>query len=280
MLIKHIFVAAVHFEPYNSQDVFTWPAKAKSAKTEVFLPDHAPPQSFITSAGAREQHSLSFLGEPAPSRRLANPQPRPLAVGVLMSSDGGDSWRLGGVIEDSKHWVIQPALCRVGARKLLALMRTDGGWVFCSRSTDGGTTWSRSAATSIPNPNAKIAALQWGTEVKAPGGWGGRRGAEAMQWTRVQSFLVRLLLSPFPPPCQQDKILLVHHTTQKKSSSLALSLSDDQGYSFSKLVEMESAEGAAEPSSVLWAANTVKVVYAVAGTLRLATLNLSQSAAA
>ncbi|HOW84541.1 MAG TPA: exo-alpha-sialidase [Candidatus Aminicenantes bacterium] len=74
--------------------------------------------------------------------------------------DGGRSWtatlplNVGG-----KPGLIQPALLRTAAGGLVALMRSDAGRIYESRSRDGGATWSAPEPTVFPNPNAGIDAV-------------------------------------------------------------------------------------------------------------------------
>jgi predicted neuraminidase len=75
------------------------------------------------------------------------------------STDGGKTWTLIGPINDGKRFgVIQPTILRHGKR-LQALFRSRQRKIVESWSGDGGKTWSKLKATSLPNPNSGIDAV-------------------------------------------------------------------------------------------------------------------------
>ncbi len=74
--------------------------------------------------------------------------------------DGGKTWTATPPLgEGAKPGLIQPALLRTAGGGLVALMRSDAGRIYESRSGDGGATWSTPAPTVFPNPNAGIDAV-------------------------------------------------------------------------------------------------------------------------
>jgi predicted neuraminidase/cyclophilin family peptidyl-prolyl cis-trans isomerase len=74
--------------------------------------------------------------------------------------DRGRTWERTPAINDGKSvGLIQPALLKIGDGVLEALMRSNAGRIYASRSTDAGLTWTDSEPTVFPNPNAGIDAL-------------------------------------------------------------------------------------------------------------------------
>ena len=74
--------------------------------------------------------------------------------------DKGATWARTPPINDGKAvGLIQPALMRRIEGTLIALMRSDAGRIYESRSTDGGATWSPPEPTAFPNPNSGIDAV-------------------------------------------------------------------------------------------------------------------------
>lgn len=76
------------------------------------------------------------------------------------SKDRGSTWVRTAPLNDGKAvGLIQPALLRTGRRGIIAMMRSDAGWIYESSSADGGTTWTAPAPTVFPNPNAGLDAV-------------------------------------------------------------------------------------------------------------------------
>jgi predicted neuraminidase len=74
--------------------------------------------------------------------------------------DNGVTWAATAPINEGRSpRLIQPALLRSGTEGLIALMRSDAGFIYESRSTDGGTTWTPPAVTALPNPNSGLDAV-------------------------------------------------------------------------------------------------------------------------
>jgi predicted neuraminidase/cyclophilin family peptidyl-prolyl cis-trans isomerase len=79
------------------------------------------------------------------------------------TSDKGATWtRTAAINEGPKPGLIQPALLRDGELGVIALMRSDAGRIYESRSADGGATWTAPAPTVFPNPNSGLDAVTLG----------------------------------------------------------------------------------------------------------------------
>ena len=76
------------------------------------------------------------------------------------TKDRGATWARTAPINDGKAvGLIQPALVRTGRRSVIAMMRSNAGRVFASRSEDAGATWTSPEPTVFPNPNSGIDAV-------------------------------------------------------------------------------------------------------------------------
>jgi len=76
------------------------------------------------------------------------------------TGDGGRTWARTPAINDGRApGLIQPALLRDGPDGIIALMRSNAGRIYESRSPDRGATWSPPAPTALPNPNSGIDAV-------------------------------------------------------------------------------------------------------------------------
>lgn len=123
----------------------------------------------VTSSGA---WVLPFWRELGPCRSTAQAEP---TAGVLVSKDGGASWKPHGHISHASTWLIEQTVVETrehgsGLRRptLVMLCRTAANHVFKATSKDDGKSWSTAEPiVNLPNPNAKIAAL---------GGLGGGEG--------------------------------------------------------------------------------------------------------
>ena len=81
-------------------------------------------------------------------------------VHMERSDDLGKTWKLIGSLNDGRRFgAIQPTILTYGKDKLQILCRSRQSRIVESRSTDGGRTWSKLAATSLPNPNAGVDAV-------------------------------------------------------------------------------------------------------------------------
>ncbi len=77
-----------------------------------------------------------------------------------LTRDGGKTWEVIGPIHDGKEFgAIQPSILTHADGKLQVLCRSRQSAIAQSWSADGGRTWSKMTATSLPNPNAGIDAV-------------------------------------------------------------------------------------------------------------------------
>ena len=71
------------------------------------------------------------------------------------TSDFGQTWKRIGPINDGKEFnAIQPSILTYADGRLQILCRSREGRITQSWSKDGGNTWSKMTATSLPNPNS------------------------------------------------------------------------------------------------------------------------------
>jgi predicted neuraminidase len=84
------------------------------------------------------------------------------ATGVIISDDHGKTFRLRGYLTGGKHGLLmEPRVVELGNGDVVMLIRSQrDGWLWESRSTDGGETWSKAVQSNIPNPAAKILLLR------------------------------------------------------------------------------------------------------------------------
>jgi predicted neuraminidase len=77
------------------------------------------------------------------------------------TKDNGATWTKTEPLNDGKTLnLIQPTLLDHGPGKLQLLCRSKEGSIFEAWSSDNGATWSAPVATSLPNPNSGIDAVQ------------------------------------------------------------------------------------------------------------------------
>jgi predicted neuraminidase len=77
-----------------------------------------------------------------------------------ITPDRGRTWeRIGPINNKSEFNAIQPTILRHQDGRLQVLCRSKESHITTSSSTDGGRTWSRMTATSLPNPNSGIDAV-------------------------------------------------------------------------------------------------------------------------
>jgi hypothetical protein len=106
------------------------------------------------------------------SRRFSPPQdPR---NGVLMSSDGGQTWTEHGNIRissnDQYHGWAENNIVELSDGRVCMIIRADGlgGALYYAESTDGGRTWPEFARkSSIPNPGSKATLYPLGGDTVA-----------------------------------------------------------------------------------------------------------------
>lgn len=94
--------------------------------------------------------------------------------GVLMSSDGGETWTEHGDIRistDDRYWGwAEPNIVELADGRIAMIIRGDrlGGVLYYAESTDGGRTWPEYAVKSdIPNPGSKATLYSLGGDVVA-----------------------------------------------------------------------------------------------------------------
>ncbi len=76
------------------------------------------------------------------------------------TTDQGVTWKRTPPINDGKTvGLIQPALLRTGGRGIIALMRSNAGRIYASKSEDAGETWTSPEPTVFPNPNSGLDAV-------------------------------------------------------------------------------------------------------------------------
>ena len=78
-----------------------------------------------------------------------------LAGTVMLSADGGRSWRRGGDMPvDAPRGAMEPSIVELQNGDLYCLLRTKTGFQYESRSQDGGITWSRPQPSPFPSPES------------------------------------------------------------------------------------------------------------------------------
>ncbi len=72
-----------------------------------------------------------------------------------LTNDDGKTWEVIGPVNDGVEFdAIQPCILLHEAGKMQVLCRSRQGFITQSWSVDGGETWDKMTATSLPNPNA------------------------------------------------------------------------------------------------------------------------------
>jgi predicted neuraminidase len=80
---------------------------------------------------------------------------------VHMERRAGKAWHRGGPLNDPAEFgAIQPTILVHSTTRLQILCRSQQGVITEAWSEDGGKTWSRMTATTLPNPSAGIDALR------------------------------------------------------------------------------------------------------------------------
>uniref|UniRef100_A0A061RNN2 Bnr asp-box repeat protein n=1 Tax=Tetraselmis sp. GSL018 TaxID=582737 RepID=A0A061RNN2_9CHLO len=101
---------------------------------------------------------LPFWSEP-PKGSVCQWRPDAGAAGVLISRDRGKTWTASQQIKAHKTWLIEGSVIPFSDGELLQLFRTTAGFIYESRSFDGGFTWTAPGSTGLPNPNSKVTAI-------------------------------------------------------------------------------------------------------------------------
>lgn len=72
-------------------------------------------------------------------------------VSILKSSDSGETWkRILGPKSDEKASAAEPTIAETKSGQLMMVIRTKDGWLWTSRSTDKGESWSDFLKTDMP----------------------------------------------------------------------------------------------------------------------------------
>lgn len=142
------------------------------------------------------------------------------------SSDGGVTWgRSADVARDRSVFTgkgaIQPTLWECEPGHVCALVRTTAGMVGRTESRNGGRTWSALAATDLPNNNSGLDA------VRLPGG----------------------------------QIALVCNPVTEGRTPVALLLSDDNGHTWPRRLDVETEPGEYSYPAVIATAGGLAITY-------------------
>jgi len=78
-----------------------------------------------------------------------------LLQGVAISTDCGRTWKLHGGV-DSPPWALENMIVERRDGRLWMLIRTGGGVIWESFSTDRGRTWSDGSPTTLVNPGVRF----------------------------------------------------------------------------------------------------------------------------
>lgn len=147
--------------------------------------------------------------------------------GVAISSDAGATWRLRGALK-APYWALENMVIEKTDGTLWMLIRTGGGFLWESYSTDLGESWSPAEATDIPNPGSR--------------------------------FFIRRLSS--------GELLMINHADFVKNDefprgrhNLAAMFSDDDGASWSKPIMLDPRNEVAYPDAVEAPDGTIYVVH-------------------
>lgn len=126
--------------------------------------------------------------------------------------DLGKTWQRTDPINDGKEFgVIQPTVFFHKGGRLQALFRSRQGVIVESWSDDNGRTWSRLAATTLPNPNSGIDGvtlkdgrqlLVYNHVVTKPGQWGDRAPLNVAISTDGKNWQPAIVLEPGPPEAE------------------------------------------------------------------------------
>ncbi len=75
--------------------------------------------------------------------------------GAAISKDKGKTWTLKGALK-APEWALENMIVELKDRRLWMLIRTGGGVLWQSHSTDGGFTWNEATPSDIPNPGSRF----------------------------------------------------------------------------------------------------------------------------
>ncbi|XRA96801.1 sialidase [Pycnococcus provasolii] len=137
----------------------TWsePRTLLSQSTDGGIPKVTANKPCVLSTGEwllpfwRERSMLSTKGPECDRQRGRE------SAGVLISTDGGDTWKYNEPIVAKGTWLIENAIAE-GKEPGSAVMvfRTQAGVVYITTSASRGESWTRPRPLTVPNPNSKI----------------------------------------------------------------------------------------------------------------------------
>ena len=82
---------------------------------------------------------------------------RPFKCGVIISSDGGETFSTHGYLTNEENWFWEPTVIELTPGHLLMYIRAEKtGVIWESESHDYGRTWTKAKAGKIPNPGTKF----------------------------------------------------------------------------------------------------------------------------
>mmetsp|Transcript_2734 Transcript_2734/g.5421 ORF Transcript_2734/g.5421 Transcript_2734/m.5421 type:complete len:279 (-) Transcript_2734:50-886(-) len=142
-----------------------WPQGAWSRPRTIYSFQDGAPHPGVNKVIANRLVVLSsgewvlpFWRERGRSCIKVDPQQQGRA-GVLISEDKGATWNPYGDISTPQTWLIEQTVVEVEPGHLMMFCRTAVDLIYLVTSDDYGHTWSGARPTSLPNPNAKIAAI-------------------------------------------------------------------------------------------------------------------------
>lgn len=163
-----------------------------------------------------------------------NPAERSYRAGSLYSDDGGNTWKMGGLVPDTIACLNE---CSVAERQdgslLLNIREHRGGYRVFSESVDGGQSWSNPKKDkNLPCPTCQGSMVEWGERllflnpaISATEGYnpGNRRHLMLRQSEDGgQTWNDLLLVEPGPAgysdlyPLSADKLILTFETGEKE----------------------------------------------------------------
>ena len=142
-------------------------------------------------------------------------------MGVLLSSDRGQSWRIQGEIRTPGPSNGEPMVVQRRDGSLWMLIRMPGGRIWESDSSDGGKSWSWARPTSIVNPRAR--------------------------------FYLRRLAS--------GRLLLINTHHANSRVTMQASLSEDDGRSWSRALMLDQRASVSYPDAVQAPDGTIYAVH-------------------
>jgi len=137
---------------------FTWDPPTEIDPALVMGCDDAlyygAPEQLLRLASGELLLSVGYMD---PDRR----DPQHFNVAFLLSADGGETWeRAADITVPEERGAMEPSAAEVSPAVLYCAIRNKGGYVYETRSTDGGRTWEDPSKTAIPTVEAMARVLQ------------------------------------------------------------------------------------------------------------------------